>query len=499
MRMDPGIVPTQTQVRSARGSFYTIKNIVNQLKERMLGPFQSQNGNTTLMSDPRLDIGVLDNSPHTCADNTEFGQAKHIEQPSEALTSVKKFSKDETPPVMEGNSLDSMVNTTSSKVIKSNDKNSSLAAAPLEIEKNFSEDKVCRTVCEGSKTFDVLDRTEVRENMVSNHNPTEVGEPVSTVLLSEVFISSHRKKKNVSTTAISDMKGQNLSVDIAQSKDTPDMSKLVEHKSRNYQLNKVVKGIAEIFDGDLVSKSQKLSHTECQSPNGNTNRILPNEFVGQLHAIGIGNRNCQHNKKTTNPGLPSDDENLGSTVNNPTPGEMASQKGFASKLSKTLSEDSIETSGKNVATSADINLVIDFVKKMSTEKKNSKSNDSICNQIDQPSNRGMPMEEKEVGNNDPVGRIRSFLDLKKSNSKEGPSSDTVVHCPAAKKPDTSSIGEESEQNKVLIRFLPQNTSKSKIIAALQDCGPIVKAFELPHVKGSIFRDVYVYFEVSAYR
>lgn len=603
MEMDPGVSPTQTQVRSeVWGSFCTVRNILMRLKERMLGHFQLQNHSTSLMSDSRVDTAVPDIAPHTCPDNTEFGQAKSIVQLSEAvancLSCVKNISKNETPQVMVGNSLDYMVNTTSSEVIKihnnqentelgdpgsllefsetiedshGNDKKISVAAAPLEIEKHSSEDMVGKTVSEVSKMYNNLDRT-------------EVGETVTTVQLSEVLIDSHSNKKNLSTSVISHMMREDPSVDMAQSEETPDMSKLVGPKSRHIHLTKVVADIAAVFDRDLMSKSQKFSCIEHSFLNEDTSGPFPKDGVEELTAIGNGN--CQHNKKITSSGQPSsagteDDENLATsgsaprvmelsdmftrTMNNPAQGEMASQKRFA-LTPKRFSEDSNETSGEKVAKSSDIKFLIDFIKELPREQLISRSQDSISNQTNQVSNRGLPMKEKEVRNKDSVRRIQSCPDLQKSNSKEGITqlksifvdkesstknpekkhcintpcethkenrntgkreevqctdmSDgadrhhldfeatdhvlkpyTMVPRPTSKDPnknlDTSSIGEGAEQNKVLMRFLLKSTPKREILSALKDCGPIAKVSEFSHVKGSNFKDAYVYFETGA--
>ncbi|CBI23665.3 unnamed protein product, partial [Vitis vinifera] len=245
---------------------------------------------------------------------------------------------------------------------------------------------------------------------------------------------------------------------------------------------------------------------------------------------------------------------------------MASQKRFA-LTPKRFSEDSNETSGEKVAKSSDIKFLIDFIKELPREQLISRSQDSLSNQTNQVSNRGLPMKEKEVRNKDSVRRIQSCPDLQKSNSKEGltqlksifvdkerstknpekkhcintpcethkenrntdkreevqctdmsDGSDrhhsdfeatdhvlkpyTMVPCPTSKDPNKnlniSSIGEGAEQNKVLMRFLLKSTPKREILSALKDCGPIATVSEFSHVKGSNFKDAYVYFEVSAH-
>ena len=55
-----------------------------------------------------------------------------------------------------------------------------------------------------------------------------------------------------------------------------------------------------------------------------------------------------------------------------------------------------------------------------------------------------------------------------------------------------------EENKVLMRFLLKSTPKREIRSALKACGPIAKISEFCGVKGSNFKDAYVYFKITAH-
>ncbi|KAF3456753.1 hypothetical protein FNV43_RR01407 [Rhamnella rubrinervis] len=57
-----------------------------------------------------------------------------------------------------------------------------------------------------------------------------------------------------------------------------------------------------------------------------------------------------------------------------------------------------------------------------------------------------------------------------------------------------SIEKGSTQNKLLVRFLDENVDKQKFQSAFGDCGPIMKIEQLSPIKGSIFKDMYVYFK-----
>lgn len=62
-----------------------------------------------------------------------------------------------------------------------------------------------------------------------------------------------------------------------------------------------------------------------------------------------------------------------------------------------------------------------------------------------------------------------------------------------------SIEEGSTQNILLVRFLNENVDEQKFHSAFGDCGPIMKIEPLSSIKGSIFKDVYVYFKASIHR
>lgn len=598
MGTDQRVLPTQTQVS---GAFGILRNVIVQVKEKMLGHLLSQNQSSSPTSDSIVNTPYPDIAPPSCLDNTEIGQVKGMAQSSEAvrnsLSYVKNISKIATPHTMEEKSSDYTVMATSSEIIKipdnqenteygdpgsllnsqtiesslGNDKNFLVAAAAFEIEKHPSKDMVSTAVsevgeCMTSETVAKLGK------MYNNVDSSEVDETAIMVQLPGILIDSNRNKKNVSTSVIS------------QSEETHHTSKQVGPVTTHTQLIEVVADIATYMRGS-ISKSQKFSYIKPPFLNEGTSSSLPKDGVEEL--TGVGNGNCQHDGMITSSGQPSsagtqDDKNLAPSgsapkvtslssnfkrkTNTPALGEMTSEKGFALTLERT-SEDSNKTSGENVAEGPDIRLLIDFIKDLPGEQI-IRSQDDISNQV---SNRGLPMKEKEVRSKDPVRRIQSCPDLRKSGNKAGPTQkkkskntndtkqkcwtntlfenneenrksdneeevqcpetpvkisqeymssdasrclsefeaihhalepDAIVPCPASKDPnkdlDTSSIGEGSEENKVLMRFLLKCTPKKEILSALKDCGPITKISELSDVKGSNFKDAYVYFKVSSH-
>lgn len=207
----------------------------------------------------------------------------------------------------------------------------------------------------------------------------------------------------------------------------------------------------------------------------------------------------------------------------------------------TFSKDSGETPGENIAEDYDIRDLIYCIKELPSEKSPAIShNSSSCtdskqvrmggsveraqpqaNMQDTDANRGqaslithsMGKESNKLSGRPSTGfpfmACAELSENEQDNNSDFAASDyikskrvTQVPIPAKEDLDnlliTNFTKEESAENKVLVRFLFRNTQDSEIISAFKHCGRIVKIQHISSVKGSIFKDVYVHFKVSAH-
>lgn len=561
MELNPGHLPEATQLRNkVGGAWNTLKGIFTNIKEKMLGN-SHQNQITSETSDSASNRRASEIiTSQNKSQNTEFGEPKSELQTFEAVegsnsTKESLSTSVESHLIGESSSRD-VVDATASELTKTSTcpnrsyrtehgnpesigKSSGANLYPLVTEKKtltsgpshmmseiYSEELVKMTGPEVSKVHTRPDNIRYSE--------TE-----NVVQLSESFVDSHSYEKINSGNA-----GSHKMREIS-SEDQPKVKLENEQRLREEAMS----GIVGVLDRNQKAEVEHLIYSMHQLP-GEASRILKKDGADGVHQLnkkianlvqkmmadsGVGKVPTSSNGAQKIKGL----ADLYRTKNDRSREIPCKQSN--SLTPGTFSKDLGETPGENIAEDYDIRDLIYCIKELPSEKSPAISHNSSsftdskqvrmggsveraqpqANMQDTDANRGqaslithsMGKESNNLSGRPSTGfpfmACAELSENEQDNSSDFAASDyikskpvTQVPIPAKEDLDnfliTNFTKEESAENKVLVRFLFRNTQDSDIISAFKDCGPIVKIQHISSVKGSIFKDVYVHFKVSAH-
>lgn len=359
------------------------------------------------------------------------------------------------------------------------------------------------------------------------------GETENGLQSSEAFLDSHGYEKINSGSEASHKMGE------ISSEDQPE----VKLENGDSLLEEAMPGIVGGFD-----RNQKadVEHLMCSLNHltGEASRILQKDGAGGVTLVGNGSH--QLDKKTETFLLNADSgvgkvrtssngaQNVKGLADQFRTMNDQSAREIPCKQSNSLTPRSFldETLGENIT---DIKDLIDCFKQSGALSHNS----FICTDSEQVSSRGSPERAQPRANLQDFDTKRGQASLKthamgKESNKlnGGPStgipfmtcselseneqdsisdfsaSDYIKSKPIAQVPipankkdldstlTTNFAKERSTKNKALVRFLLRNVPDSQIMSAFEDCGPIMKIQQIS--SGSIFKDVYLHFKVSAH-
>ncbi|CAL5413605.1 unnamed protein product [Camellia sinensis] len=521
METHPGTFPKATQVQNkVGGSWYTLKDILSNLKEKMLGNPLLQNHATNDASDSTVDATVSEViTTHNNKNLRELDEAKNTLMSS-------KFNQDNiSSTAMSCMSSKNMINATASEIVRAccnTDNTDSIElSGPVSIAQSSkssvdsgdNEKKTTDSTSHISEECSSADSGNlVVFKAIKMHNCPDcikVAEPACTARLPEAEVVSHDDEKCISTSHIV---SEDSSEDLVRSNYTSDSSKMVESenglmKPQRAVSNKVTSHVT-LNESATTRQRNHQPETEMMTsgfrPNSGSEMGSkpPLSFSGTQKISGLADLFMR-------------------AMNDRATGEMTGEKNDI--VAPNSSEYSNDPTGKGKETSSHIMSLIDCIKDLPREQRNMRSHGNIMsNQTDQTSNksviRGVQPEanlrrsdnkerktslnghdihmetnnfSKSEGDSRTGARFEVFSTNSRSEDGEGSDADIAsfdcikskpspqVLCPMSKD-DLNKTQNEflaakgSDQNKVLVRFLHKDAEKSDIDSIFKDCGCITK-------------------------
>ncbi|CAL5416491.1 unnamed protein product [Camellia sinensis] len=521
METHPGTFPKATQVQNkVGGSWYTLKDILSNLKEKMLGNPLLQNHPTNDASDSTVDATVSEViTTHNNKNLRELDEAKNTLMSS-------KFNQDNiSSTAMSCTSSKNMINATASEIVRAccNTDNtdsielsgpvSKAQSSKSSVDSGDNEKKTTDSTSHISEECSSADSGNlVVFKVIKMHNCPDcikVAEPACTARLPEAEVVSHDDEKCISTSHIV---SEDSSEDLVRSNYTSDSSKMVESENGLMKPQRAVSNkVTSHVTLNESATTRQLNHqpeTEMM-----TSGFRPNSGSEMGSKPPLSFSGTQKISKLADLFMRA--------MNDRATGEMTGEKNDI--VAPNSSEYSNDPTGKGKETSSHIMSLIDCIKDLPREQRNMRSHGNIMsNQTDQTSNksviRGMQPEanlrrsdnkerktslnghdihmetnnfSKSEGDSRTGARFEVFSTNSRSEDGEESDADIAsfdcikskpspqVLCPMSKDELNKTQNEflaakGSDQNKVLVRFLHKDAEKSDIDSIFKDCGCITK-------------------------
>ncbi|KAK2973878.1 hypothetical protein RJ640_013932 [Escallonia rubra] len=485
MEMHPGVFPKAKHVQNeVGGSWYTLKAILQKLKERMSEDPSVQNSGETSKSTVSaadfVDITSQSNHP----DISELGEVKGT-----------------------------MKNALSDKSDTSPSKENYASHAPSDITGEGSSVKIFNSTTLG-----------VNRSCDSLHF-TEYPEAACVVTVSEPVADSHHNKERVPTGNDEGLKvttsSQNLNLGSEMGEGSPSSNGAEKARAFADRFMKKMNGglavkheneherLADAIPGILlnVNRGQKLKSEQLSS----LKNLIPSEATRTLqdskNQLTLSMSSSVVSEAVEMPASYANARNDMGSVGTSTRRMRDREVG---KMTETncdihapniFSECSNETTGDVAAKRCDIQGLIDCIKELPGEKWRDGAHKIILERIYTEGKKG----DKEPGPKAPFqvsksnawtkeGGDLSFAALRNSfcrlTSRVPPETSRK---PLNETRDTFSTDEVSGHNKLVMRFLHKSAKESDIHSALKDCG-VVEKIELSNISRRSHKTAYVYFK-----
>ncbi|GFY81705.1 hypothetical protein Acr_01g0015130 [Actinidia rufa] len=486
-----GIFPKVSHVKnSVGGSWYVLKDILSNVKDKMLGNPQRQRQKSTVISSEFCEDGISSTAASCLLEENSFKNLMNAKD-SESFQSCANA---DTTALREPRSI---VQSSRSLAKPDNDENNTTNATSHIKAECSSADSVH---VEGSK---------VLKHQVLN----KLAEPAHLAQLPEAEVVSHSNEKSIETSVVSRILGENSSKYVVQLGNMSDSSKLEQSEYGHMKPGRVASKMIN-FVKDHKPKSEKLSF--FPKPTGDSR--MPNSGSA-VYGLRSGSSIDDVQKTIV--------DFFRKRINDRASGDMTSEKNDS--MIPNCPEVSNETAGRGVVQSYGIKGLIDCINELPRDQSIISSHDTtVSNKTDKTSNvgaiRGTQSEANtprsdikrtnsslkdsnnfKVREHDPVAGAGALFKIFGTNSKTEDHKGSSAHAAAfdciKSKPrlgvphPTSKQGlEGSDKNKVLIRFLPRFSMWSDIEPIFKDCGCITK-IEF-HAKGSCFKTACIYFKTK---
>ncbi|KAK3015945.1 hypothetical protein RJ639_005760 [Escallonia herrerae] len=489
MEMHPGVFPKAKHVQNEiGGSWYTLKAILQKLKERMSEDPSVQNSGETSKStvDATAFLDITSQSNHP--DISELGEVKGT-----------------------------MKNALSDKRDTSPSKENYASHAPSDITGEGSSVKIFNTTTLG-----------VNRSCDSPHF-TEYPEAACVVTVSEPVADSHRNEESVPTGNDEGLKvttsSQNLNLGSEMGERSPSpndakkargladhfMKKMnrglaVKHENEHEQLADAIPGILLNVNRGQKLKSEQLSSLKNLIPSEATRTLQDSEnqltlsmsssVVSEAVEMPASYANARNDMGSVG--------TLTRRMRDREVGKMA-ETNCDIHAPNIFSECSNGTTGDVAAKRRDIQGLIDCIKELPGEKwLDRPQNNIILDRIYKTDTEGKkgykepgpkaPFQVSKSNARTKEGGDLSFAALRNSfcrlTSRVPPETSRK---PLNETRDTFSTDEVSGHNKLVMRFLHKSAKESDILSALEDCG-VVEKIELSNISRRSHKTAYIYFK-----